>query len=117
MALSDVRLRALKPRNKAYKVPDADGLYLEVRTSGAKLWRFRFCHLGKDSRISLGSYPEIGLASARRKRDVARPQLAAGLDPEAERRRAKLNAALKAANNFGDIEIGIESGRERDDEY
>lgn len=40
MALSDVRLRALKPRDKAYKVPDADGLYIEVRTSGAKLWRF-----------------------------------------------------------------------------
>lgn len=103
MALSDVRLRALKPRNKAYKVPDADGLYLEVRTSGAKLWRFRFCHLGKESRISLGSYPEIGLASARRKRDEARQQLAEGLDPAAERRREKLTAAFKAANNFGDV--------------
>jgi len=103
MALSDVRLRALKPRNKAYKVPDADGLYLEVRTSGAKLWRFRFCHFGKESRISLGSYPEIGLASARRKRDEARQQLAEGLDPAAERRREKLTAAFKAANNFGDV--------------
>ena len=103
MALSDVRLRALKPRNKAYKVPDADGLYLEVRTSGAKLWRFRFCHLGKESRISLGSYPEIGLASARKKRDEARQQLAEGLDPAAERRREKLTAAFKAANNFGDV--------------
>ena len=103
MALSDVRLRALKPRSKAYKVPDADGLYLEVRTSGAKLWRFRFCHLGKESRISLGSYPEIGLASARKKRDEARQQLAEGLDPAAERRREKLTAAFKAANNFGDV--------------
>ena len=103
MALSDVRLRALKPRNKAYKVPDADGLYLEVRTSGAKLWRFRFCHLGKESRISLGSYPEIGLASARRKREEARQQLAEGLDPAAERRREKLTAAFNAANNFGDV--------------
>jgi len=103
MALSDVRLRALKPRNKAYKVPDADGLYLEVRTSGAKLWRFRFCHFGKESRISLGSYPGIGLASARRKRDEARQQLAEGLDPAAERRREKLTAAFKAANNFGDV--------------
>lgn len=72
MAWSDVRLRALKPRDKAYKVPDADGLYLEVRTSGAKLWRFRFCYRGKENRISLGSYPEIGLASARRKRDELR---------------------------------------------
>lgn len=103
MALSDVRLRALKPRGKAYKVPDSDGLYLEVRTTGAKLWRFRFCHLGKESRISLGSYPEIGLASARRKRDEARQQLAEGLDPAAERRREKLTAAFKAANSFGDV--------------
>lgn len=103
MALSDVRLRALRPRDKAYKVPDADGLYLEVRTSGAKLWRFRFCYLGKKSRISLGSYPEIGLASARRKRDDARRQVAEGLDPAAERRREKLTAAFKAANSFGDV--------------
>ncbi|MBN8842561.1 MAG: tyrosine-type recombinase/integrase [Sphingomonadales bacterium] len=103
MALSDVRLRALKPRDKAYKVPDADGLYIEVRTSGAKLWRFRYCYLGKESRISLGSYPEIGLASARRKRDEARQQLAEGLDPATERRREKLTAAFKAANSFGDV--------------
>lgn len=103
MALSDARLRALKPRAKAYKVPDADGLYIEVRTSGAKLWRFRYCYLGKESRISLGSYPDIGLASARRKRDEARQQLAEGLDPATERRREKLTAAFKAANSFGGV--------------
>lgn len=53
MALSDVRLRALKPRDKAYKVPDADGLYIEVRTSGAKLWRFDVGNRHRGNRLQL----------------------------------------------------------------
>src|SRR3546814_15705273 len=106
MALSDVRLRALKPRNKAYKVPDADGLYLEVRTSGAKLWRFRFCHLGKESRISLGSYSEIGLASARKKRDVARQQIHEGPEHVAQQRRETLTETFK----IGSANVWVRGG-------
>nr|WP_299856295.1 Arm DNA-binding domain-containing protein [Sphingomonas bacterium] len=40
-----------------------------MHPSGSKLWRVKYTHLGKDKRLALGRYPEVGLAEARRKRD------------------------------------------------
>ena len=59
MSLTDVTIRSLKPEDRPYKRADAGGLYLEVRPTGAKLWRFKYRHLGKDNRIALGAYPEV----------------------------------------------------------
>ncbi|PAL24619.1 integrase arm-type DNA-binding domain-containing protein [Sphingopyxis sp. GW247-27LB] len=103
MALSDVKIRALKARDKLYKVPDDRGLYVEVSPKGAKLWRFRYFFHGKDKRIALGSYPAVGLADARKKRDDIQQAIAEGVDPILERKRAKLAAAFGAANTFGEI--------------
>lgn len=103
MALKDIEIRALKARDKIYKCSDERGLYLEVHPSGSKLWRYKYSHLGKDKRIALGRYPEVGLAEARRKRDDARQKLNEGVDPLAERKREKLIAIYKAANTFGDV--------------
>lgn len=103
MALKDIEIRALKARDKIYKCSDERGLYLEVHRSGSKLWRYKYSHLGKDKRIALGRYPEVGLAEARRKRDDARQKLNEGVDPLAERKREKLVAIYKAANTFGDV--------------
>jgi len=103
MPLRDLEIRALKPEARVYKRTDERGLYLEVHPNGSKLWRFKFAHLGKDKRIALGRYPEVGLADARRKRDEAREKLRDGVDPGAERKRAKLVAIFNAANTFGDI--------------
>lgn len=103
MPLRDLEIRALKPEARVYKRTDERGLYLEVHPNGSKLWRFKFAHLGKDKRIALGRYPEVGLADARRKRDEAREKLREGIDPGAERKRAKLVAIFNAANSFGDI--------------
>ncbi len=103
MALTDVEIRALKSRDRIYKCTDSHGLYLEVRPSGSKLWRCKYAHLGKDKRIALGRYPEVGLAEARRKRDDTKRKLYEGVDPLAERKREKLLAIYKAANTFGDL--------------
>lgn len=78
MPLKDVELRALKPRDRVYKRADERGLYIEVHPSGSKLWRLRYRYLGKDKRIALGAYPEVGLAEARRKRDEVRQKLRGG---------------------------------------
>jgi len=103
MPLRDLEIRALKPEARVYKRTDERRLYLEVHPNGSKLWRFKFAHLGKDKRIARGRYPEVGLADARRKRDEAREKLRDGVDPGAERKRAKLVAIFDAANTFGDI--------------
>lgn len=103
MALSDVKIRSLKARGKIYKVSDDRGLFLEVNPTGSKLWRFRYLLHGKDKRIALGSYPAVGLADARKKRDEIQQQVAKGADPVLERKREKLAAAYSAANSFGEI--------------
>lgn len=78
-------------------------MYIEVHPSGSKLWRVKYTHLGKDKRLALGRYPEVGLAEARRKRDEARAKLREGVDPLAERKREKLVALYNAANTFSDV--------------
>lgn len=103
MALSDVKIRSLKARGKIYKVSDDRGLFLEVNPTGSKLWRYRYLLHGKDKRIALGSYPAVGLADARKKRDEIQQQIAKGTDPVLERKREKLAAAYSAANSFGEI--------------
>lgn len=103
MALSDVKIRSLKARDKIYKVSDDRGLFLEVNPTGSKLWRYRYLLHGKDKRIALGSYPAVGLADARKKRDEIQQQIAKGADPVLERKREKLAAAYSAANSFGEI--------------
>jgi integrase len=103
MPLKDLEIRALKAQDRIYKRTDERGLYIEVHPSGSKLWRVKYTHLGKDKRIALGRYPEVGLAEARRKRDEARAKLREGVDPLAERKREKLVAHYNAANTFGDV--------------
>jgi len=103
MPLTNVELRNLKPGSRAYKRADERGLYIEVRPGGSKLWRLKYRHAGKEKRLALGVYPEVGLAEARRKRDEARQQIREGVDPSAERQREKLTAQFSAANTFGEI--------------
>jgi len=61
--------------------------------------RFRFQFNGKPRVISLGTYPEVSLADARDKRDVARKQVAAGVDP-GKHRKAQKEEVVKAALTF-----------------
>ena len=84
--LSDATLRALKPRERQYKRADAKGLYVIVRPNGAKWWRFKYRWAGREKSLSMGTYPDTSLALARAKRDEAREQLAAGVDPSVARR-------------------------------
>jgi integrase len=103
MALTDMQIRSLKPADKTYKVTDERGLYLEVSPGGSKLWRYKYIFMGKDKRIAMGRYPEVGLAEARRRRLEARENLDNGIDPLANRKREKLVAKYQAANTFGEM--------------
>ena len=89
MALTDTAARQAKPKEKAYTLPDALGLSLYVATSGIKSWHFRFTWLGKQARISFGTYPDTGLKDARSRRDEAREDIAKGIDPRESRKEKK----------------------------
>ena len=93
MALTDIKIRSTKPREKSYKLFDGGGLYLEVNTVGSKYWRLKYRFAGKEKRLSLGVYPDVGLKAAREKRDSARRQLANGIDPGEARKAEKVAQA------------------------
>jgi integrase len=77
--LNKTVIKRLRPREKMYRILDGDGLYLEVRTNGEKYWRFRFKKLdGKNTMVSLGRYPDIGIEESRIERDFRRRQLLYG---------------------------------------
>jgi len=86
MPLSDSAIRTAKPREKLYRLADANGLCLEVTPTGSKLWRYRYRFNGNGKMLALGVYPAITLQKARQLRDAARQLLAEGKDPSAERK-------------------------------
>jgi len=76
MALTDARIRNLKPREKPFKTSDYDGLYILTNSNGLKLLRFKYRFLNKARLLALGKRPALGLADAGVARDNAREQLA-----------------------------------------
>ena len=104
--LTDTKIRAQKPRERAYRVADAQGLCLEVRPSGAKVWRYRYRHAGQASIITLGEYPTMGLADARAERDRLRALVRSGANPAHVARVERVTRAGQAATTFG--AVGLE---------
>jgi integrase len=100
MALTAAAIHSAKPGAKPYKVTDRDGLFLLVNPNGSKLWRLRYRLDGKEKKLSIGAYPEVGLSDARDRAAKARKQLAQGLNPQAEKDREKLTAKLSRENTF-----------------
>jgi len=100
MALSDIQVKKAAPKDKAYKLSDGGGLYLQVTPSGGKWWRFKYRLDGKEKLISFGVYPDISLAEARNKRHEARNLVVNGLDPSTEKKAAKQAKAELKANSF-----------------
>lgn len=95
MPLTDTAIRNAK-------LTDGQGLYLLLRPDGARWWRWDYRRPATSRRntLSLGTYPDTGLADARSKRDEARRLLAAGADPGEQRKAAKASGQERAANSF-----------------
>lgn len=91
--LTETSIRASKPKERPYKLSDGRGLHLAIAPEGGRWWRLRYPYGGKEKMLSLGTYPEVGLAAAREHRDYARKLIAAGGDPSAERKAGKASGA------------------------
>jgi integrase len=95
--LTDVSVRNLKPRDAAYARPDGgNGLYCVVQPSGHKSWATMYRIAGRQAKLVLGRYPEMGLAAARIAAIEARESAKAGVDPSRARREKKIAAAVAA---------------------
>lgn len=88
--LTDTKLRNLKPRDKAYQVADGNGLVLEVRPQGQRAWLYRYRIYGKQEKLSLGSYPAVSLADARKAHLDARKLVMSGKSPTQAKKSEKL---------------------------
>lgn len=103
MALTDTKVRTVKPKEKPFKIADGKGLFLVVQPNGSKYWRFRYRFADKEKLLALGIYPDVTLADARRKRDEARKQLADAIDPGMAKQLKKRAQRLTAENSFETI--------------
>ena len=87
MRLSDVKVKAAKPREKDYILTDGGGLQMRVRANGSKLWNFNYIQPVTKKRLnmSLGTFPDVSLAQARKRTIDARALVAEGIDPKEKR--------------------------------
>ena len=87
----DKTLQGIKPGDERKRISDGDGLYLLLFVKGgAHGWRFDYSHGGKRKTLSLGTYPNTTLKSARAKADVFRKLVADGDDPSDTRKATKV---------------------------
>jgi integrase len=100
MSLTDTLIRNAKPSQKTIRHFDERGLYLEISPAGGKWWRLKYRFNGKEKRLSLGVYPDVGLKAARDRRDAARKLLADGVDPSQHRKAQNLAGSDRAPNSF-----------------
>ncbi len=100
--LTATEVEKAKPGQKVRRLADGNGLFLEIKPSGVKWWRYRYRKpdTGKDTMLSLGKYPAVSLADARKARGEAEALLQAGIDPADHKRMEKARRKQAAANTF-----------------
>ncbi len=107
MPLTLKAVKAAEPREKDYKASDEKGLYMLVKKTGSKCWRFKYRFEKKEKVLSFGVFPEVSLTEARVKRDDARTRLREGKDPGLKK---------KAVLSFKDVGIMWGDSRQKTSE-
>ncbi|MGL4674260.1 MAG: tyrosine-type recombinase/integrase, partial [Wohlfahrtiimonas sp.] len=74
LTLSEIK--KAKPKEKAYKLYDGEGLYLSIMPSGKKVWRFDYVDANKKRQThTIGSFEFVGLNEARQEKFILREKL------------------------------------------
>ncbi|WP_108649323.1 tyrosine-type recombinase/integrase [Dongshaea marina] len=118
MPLTDIKIRNTKPSTKPLKLTDGGGLYLEIRPSGAKLWRYRYRIAGKENLFAIGKYSQavsgetedeamlrrhsglFTLAEARQERERCRGLVKQGTHPSHDRQAQQAAVTADNANTL-----------------
>lgn len=103
MPLTAKKVESAKPEKKLYSPSDSHELILQVPVKGAKRWRYRYYFEKKEQMLSLGTYPQVSLKDARRKRDAYKVQLDSGINPATLRKKQRQCTTEKLTNTFGVI--------------
>lgn len=97
---ADCRNAICPPGKARHRLSDGAGLYLEISPAGSRRWFWKFYPDGKESRLALGSYPEVGLKAARKARDEARQTRRDGKNPAQQRKADRLASKAAGADTF-----------------
>lgn len=100
--LTNTEIDKARPKDKEYNLQDGEGLCLRVKTSGTKSWLFNYYHpqTKKRKNLSIGQYPSISLAQARKIRSNSRELLANDIDPKENRDDARRQKSLAATHTL-----------------
>ena len=90
---------------KQARFADSGGMYLQVSPAGSKRWFLKYRVGGKEKQLAMGSYPAVSLTAARKARDAAKVQKAAGADPILVRKVEKLKAIRTGGDTFKAIAL------------
>ena len=93
------------PDRKQIRFADSGGLYLQVDANGSRRWFAKYRVEGKEKRLAIGSYPAVSLTAARKARDAAKLQKAAGVDPLEARKLGKLKASSTGGDTFKEVAL------------
>ena len=98
--LTDTEIKAAKPQDKDYQLYDGDGLTLLIKSSGSKLWQFRYYrpYTKQRTKQSFGAYPAVTLSDARKLRAESRSLLAKDIDPQ-EYQKDQITSSQEAKTN------------------
>jgi integrase len=94
MALTATAIRNAKPQAKIYKLADSGGLYLQVRPTGGRTWKYDYRFMGRRATYTIGSYPEYSLSEARIAHLEARKLVAEGQNPTATKKAVVAKSVL-----------------------
>lgn len=87
--LSPTRINNTKAKRKLFKLSDGGGLFIEVSPGGVKTWRYQYRFGGARKELTIGKYPELGVADARDRHFECRAQLERGVDPAETKKRVQ----------------------------
>ncbi|MEZ8544439.1 integrase domain-containing protein [Vibrio splendidus] len=85
--LTDKTIKNAKPKASEYILSDGQGLQVRVIKNGTKSWRlvYKNPETGKQARLTLGTYPSLTIANARKVAREHRELVAQGVDPKANK--------------------------------
>lgn len=104
MSLTNTQIEHAKPKDKPYRLNDGEGLQLEVRVTGARVWIYRYRNPAtkKQTILTVGDYPRITLKQARRLVEDAKGLVKEGLDPNAYKQQQRI---ISKAERFKEVAL------------
>ncbi|MEN9433567.1 MAG: hypothetical protein RLZZ422_1156 [Pseudomonadota bacterium] len=104
MTLTNTQIEHAKPKDKPYRLNDGEGLQLEVRVSGARVWIYRYRNPAtkKQTILTIGEYPRITLKQARKLVGDAKGLVKEGIDPNNHKQQQRI---ISKAERFKEVAL------------